>query len=170
MSTHEKQLRERLNRLQELDTALLNRITAEQSRLWRKYMELQSLRQRLVAMAPLAPFVGLGALIAGGTREAERALLLDRMRYLEQEIQREQRLIEQLQEQRSVLAAEIQRLAEEISRVRLEEMMRIAREEEARRQREIAWLLEELNRLIRMGDVRGAEEVKRRLRALGYNI
>ena len=92
------------------------------------------------------------------------------MRYLEQEIQREQRLIEQLQEQRSVLAAEIQRLAEEISRVRLEEMMRIAREEEARRQREIAWLLEELNRLIRMGDVRGAEEVKRRLRALGYNI
>ena len=170
MSTSEKNLRERLNRLQELDTALLNRIMAEQNRLWRKYMELQSLRQRLVAMAPLAPLAGLGALLAGGTKEFERVLLLDRMRHLEQEIQKEQRLIEQLQEQRSVLAAEIQRLAEEISRIRLEEMVRMARSEEARRQQEIAWLLEELKRLISMGDVRGAEEVKRRLRALGYEI
>jgi len=160
MSTRESELRDRLNRLQQMDMALMNRIMVERDRLWRKQMELMSLRQQLAAMAPVMPFAALGALALGGRSEARRVLLLDRIQNLEREIMRERELLRQLEEQRSRLAEAIHMLTEELTRVR------VLTEEQWRREY-IQWLYQELRAAIAAKDEARVRWIMQQLRALG---
>jgi hypothetical protein len=171
MSTHESELRDRLARLQQLDLAITNRIMAERDSLWRKQWELQSIDARLAAMGPILPLTYIGATIAGEREKMERAMLLERRRQLIEEIRRERETLDQLYAQRRQVAAEIQKVTEELTRIRaiITEQEARRREEEAK-QRMIGWLLEELRYRELMGDRVGAEEIRRRLRELGYPV
>jgi cysteinyl-tRNA synthetase len=171
MSTEESELRDRLARLQQLNMALTERILAERDRLWRKQWELQNIEMRIARMAPILPLAYIGGILAGEKEKMEKELLLDRRRELIREINREKEILDQLYAQRVQLASEIQRVTEALTRIReilTEQEMR--RREEETKQRMIGWLIEELKYREATGDKAGAEQIRRRLRELGYPV
>jgi len=171
MSTEESELRDRLARLQQLNMALTERILAERDRLWRKQWELQNIEMRIARMAPILPLVYIGGVLAGEKEKMERELLLSRRRELIEEINREKEILDRLYAQRVQLASEIQKVTEALTRIReiLTEQEMRKREEDTRR-RMIGWLIEELKYRESIGDRAGAEQIRRRLRELGYHV
>jgi len=176
----EAAIRERLRRLQELDLATYNRIVAENSRIYSKQMELYSveneLRQYGWPGAILFAYPGTYFMGRTGAEMRRRVSeLLQRREYLINELRRERIQLQQLAEQRSIIAREIQELTARLTRIR-----QIITEQEARkaemerrmreREQEIKWLLQELEEARRTGDLRRTEAVLRRLRELGFQI
>jgi len=109
----ESLLRERIRRLQQMHLNLSARIMLENERIQRKHMKIMTLVQ----------------LLATTTDRSQQMIISNRIRSLEQEIERERNLINQLEQQRSKVAMGIQSFMQEIQQVRKSIM-----EERARRQ------------------------------------
>jgi len=174
--SHEKFLRDRLAKLQELDLALNNRILAEREHLYMKQLELQSIDSRLRALGwpgtmiiayPGTYFLGR----YGAEYRDEVNRLVRRREELIKDIERERRMITELSEQRSRVTAEIQDIVARLAKIEKIITEQKEREElERRKKEEVIWLLHELQEARKVNDLARIEAIIRRLRELGYTI
>jgi len=111
-------LREKLNRLQQMHLDIMAGIFLENRRIQSKQMRIMNLTRLLETVEVDVP---------KSMVQQQRAILQNMIRGLEQEIEREKSRVRQLEQQANAIAAEIQKLTEEIQRVRMlmmEEQMR----------------------------------------------
>lgn len=178
MSTdEERELREKINRLNELFVAISNRLVAEKNKIYTKQQELLSIENELrtrYGWPGVATAVWPGTYLLGKYgREFREQLekLLQRREYLINEIEKERKLITKLTMDSAKVAKNIQELTSQLAQITKVITARRAREEERRRvQREVEWLLEELKEARRVGDTRRVNEIVRRLRELGFPV
>jgi len=165
----EKRSRSMLDRLRELDLALANRIVAEQTNLWYKQMELQSIEQQLRRYAPIIGLGLVGAAVTGELEKAKQTFLLSRRAELIREIQREKQELDRLRRQRSEVAEGIVRLTAELARIRTEMLGRVPEEVTARQAR-IQQLIDMYTDALYRGDMATANRIREMLRRMGVSI
>jgi hypothetical protein len=156
-------IRERINRLKQVEMEILNMISAENMKIYQKIAELNRIRMMLNM-----PFMQLVA------RRINPAELIQRARLLEQDLEEERRQVNALVSRREEVAREIFMLESQYAAQAQQPLMpefgwgaEATRATEARRRRDIEFLLQELNAAIARGDRQTIRYIREELRRRG---
>ena len=154
-------VRERISRLKQVEMEILNMISAENMKIYQKIAELNRIRMMLNM-----PFMQL---VARGINPAE---LVQRARLLEQDLEEERRQVNALVSRREEVAREIFMLESQFAAQAplMPEFgwgAETTRAAEARRRRDIEFLLQELNAAIARGDSQTIRYIREELRRRG---
>ena len=149
-------LRDRINRLKQLEMELLNRVYAENTAILDKISRLNRIRTLLTMPAT--------SLLMRGVNIMD---LAQQARMLEAEIERERRIVTELIRRRQQVAQEILMLESQVAGYApIAEEMVAGAEERIRRER-IEYLMQELREALRRGDSATARAIREQLKSLG---
>jgi len=149
-------LRDRINRLKQLEMELLNRVYAENTAILDKISRLNRIRTLLTMPAT--------SLLMRGVNIMD---LAQQARMLEAEIERERRIVTELIRRRQQVAQEILMLESQAAGYApIAEEMVAGAEERIRRER-IEYLMQELREALRRGDSATARAIREQLKSLG---